>query len=180
MPADRPSSRRKKQLAKLKEGRADAAERRGHMLQELVTGGSYHYLAQKYAISVKTVRREIDRALHARDLDAPDRYVRLQVERLNYAISTIDHALAEGDYHAVDALLKVIEKLDRYHGIGRQRPEAPEASRRLAAAVAPLALVDGRQVEVGGAGAPPTPPFPLPARAHMPRVGSARSARGEG
>jgi hypothetical protein len=146
MPADHPSSRRKKQLAKLKERRADAAERRGHMLQELVTGGSYHYLAQKYGISVKTVRREVDRALHARDLDPPDRYVRLQVERLTYAISSIDHALSEGDYHAVDPLLKVIEKLDRYHGVARPRAvEAPGAPPRLEAAAAPLALVDGRE-----------------------------------
>jgi hypothetical protein len=144
MPADRPS-RRKKQLAKRKDRRTSLLERRTELLDNVVSGCSYLFLAQKYKISVRTVRREVDRALHYRDLDAPDSYVRLQVERLTYAIKSIDHALAQGDYHAVDPLLKVIEKLDRYHGVGRSRPvEASEAPKRLEAAAAPLALVDAR------------------------------------
>ena len=165
MPADRPS-RRKKQLAKQKERRSVLLERRAELLENVVSGCSYLFLAQQYKISVKTVRREVDRALHYRDLDAPDRYVRLQVERLTYAIKCIDHALAQGDYHAVDPLLKVIEKLDRYHGVGRSRNlEAPEAPPRLEAAAAPLALVDGRLeagAERGAAAASPAPAVPSP------------------
>jgi len=165
MPADRPS-RRKKQLAKQKERRSVLLERRAELLENVVSGCSYLFLAQQYKISVKTVRREVDRALHYRDLDAPDRYVRLQVERLTYAIKCIDHALAQGDYHAVDPLLKVIEKLDRYHGVGRSRTvEAPEAPPRLEAAAAPLALVDGRLeagAERGAAAASPAPAVPSP------------------
>jgi hypothetical protein len=166
MPADRPS-RRKKQLAKRKDRRAALAQRRVEIIDDVVSGCSYLFLAQKYKISVRTVRREVDRALHYRDLDAPDRYVRLQVERLTYAIKTIDHALAQGDYHAVDPLLKVIEKLDRYHGIGRSRPadshEAPPP--RLEAAAAPLALVDARQeaaAKRGAAASSPTTAVPSP------------------
>jgi hypothetical protein len=165
MPADRPS-RRKKQLAKRKDRRASLLERRTELLDNVVSGCSYLFLAQKYKISVRTVRREVDRALHYRDLDAPDRYVRLQVERLTYAIKSIDHALAQGDYHAVDPLLKVIEKLDRYHGVGRSRAaETAEAPKRLEAAAAPLALVDGREeagAERGAAVATPTKAVPSP------------------
>ena len=160
MPADRPS-RRKKQLAKQKERRSVLLERRAELLENVVSGCSYLFLAQQYKISVKTVRREVDRALHYRDLDAPDRYVRLQVERLTYAIKSIDHALAQGDYHAVDPLLKVIEKLDRYHGISRPPPPgAAEAPARLEAAAAPLALVDARREAI--AAGSPTPAVPLP------------------
>jgi len=164
MSADRPHSRRKKQLTKLKHARAAAAERRELMLEDVVAGRSHVVLAQKYGISVRTVRREVERALDARHLDAPDRYVRLQVERLTLAIQTIDHALAQGDYHAVDPLLKVIEKLDRYHGINRPRPPgAAEAPARLEAAAAPLALVDARQAaQALRAEASPTPAVPSP------------------
>jgi hypothetical protein len=139
-------------------------ERRTELLDNVVSGCSYLFLAQKYKISVRTVRREVDRALHYRDLDAPDRYVRLQVERLTLAIQTIDHALAKGDYHAVDPLLKVIEKLDRYHGINRPRPlGAAEPPARLEAAAAPLALVDARQAaQALRAEASPTPAVPSP------------------
>jgi len=75
---------------------------------------------------------------------------------------TIDHALAQGDYHAVDPLLIAIEKLDRYHGIARRRPaDSPEPPPRLEAAVAPLALVYARQ-EAGAAASPPPPAGPSP------------------
>ncbi len=145
MPApDRPSSRREKQLAKLKARRAALGKRREDLLDELVSGCGYGFLAEKHGISVRTVRREVDRALDSRHLDRPDRYVRIQVERLTNALGTIDRALLQGDYLAVDPLLKVIEKLDHYHGFTRSR-DPVERPPRLEARSAPLALVDARE-----------------------------------
>ncbi len=141
--ASRPLSRRDKQLAKLKARRAELTARREDMLDDIVSGCSYAFLAQKHKISVRTVRREVDRALDHRHLDRPDRYVRVQVERLTVAIQCIDRAILNGDYLAVDPLLKVIEKLDRYHGLAWAPPAAP-APPRLQASAAPLALSDAR------------------------------------
>lgn len=140
----RPSSRREKQRAKLKARRAELTARREDMLDDIVSGCSYAVLALKHKISVRTVRREVDRALDHRHLDRPDRYVRVQVERLTAAIHCIDQAIFEGDYHAVDPLLKVIEKLDRYHGLAWPHAPASPAPARLQTAAAPLALPDPR------------------------------------
>jgi DNA-binding CsgD family transcriptional regulator len=134
-------SRRDKQLVKLKARRAQLTARREDMLDDIVSGCSYAHLAQKHKISVRTVRREIDRALDHRHLDRPDRYVRVQVQRLSAAIQCIDRAILDGDYLAVDPLLKVIEKLDRYHGLAWSPSPMPA---RLQTAAAPLALADAR------------------------------------
>jgi hypothetical protein len=140
----RPLSRREKQLAKLKARRVEVSKRREDMLDDIVSGCSHAYLAQKHKISVRTVRRELDRALDSRRLDRPDRYVRVQVERLTCAIRCIDRAIIDGDYLAVDPLLKVIEKLDRYHGLAWPHAPATPTPARLQMAAAPLALSDAR------------------------------------
>ena len=139
----RPLSRRDKQLARQKARRVELTARREDMLDDIVSGCSYAHLAQKHKISVRTVRREVDRALDHRHLDRPDRYVRVQGERLTNAIKAIDSAILDGDYLAVDPLLKVIEKLDRYHGLAWSHAPASPAPGRLQAA-APLALPDAR------------------------------------
>ena len=150
MPAATPAaplSRRDKRLAKLKARRAELSQRREDMLDDIVSGCSYAYLAEKHKVSVRTVRREVDRALDHRHLDRPDRYVRVQVERLTNAIKAIDRAIVDGDYLAVDPLLKVIEKLDRYHGLARPQAVAPADPPRLQPPSAPLALADRRDIE---------------------------------
>ncbi len=88
---------------------------------------------------MKTVRREIDRALDARRLDAPERYVHLQVERLTKALRLVDFRIERGELAAVGPLMKVVAALDRYHGL--KDPPKPAAD-------APLAI-------------PPAPPPPL-------------------
>jgi DNA-binding CsgD family transcriptional regulator len=138
-----PSSRRDQRLARLKARRAALLRRREDMLDDVVSGCSYAYLAEKHNISVRTVRREVSRALDHRHLDRPDRYVRIQVERLTNAIKTLDSAILGGDYLAVDPLLRVIEKLDRYHGLARPAEAAPAAApARLPPPSAPLALTE--------------------------------------
>jgi len=142
--APAPLSRRDKQLARLKVRRVELTARREDMLDDIVSGCSYAFLAQKHKVSVRTVRREVDRALDHHHLDRPDRYVRVQVERLTGAIQCIDRAILDGDYRAVDPLLKVIEKLDRYHGLAWPHAPVSPAPARLQTAAAPLALSDAR------------------------------------
>jgi hypothetical protein len=49
----------------------------------------------------------------------------LQVERLTRAVRALDDALLQGDLAAVEPLMKVIEKLDRHHGLAKPQPAAP-------------------------------------------------------
>jgi hypothetical protein len=134
-----PTSERNRQLAKTRSLRAARAKRREEMLEAVVSGAERGIVARKYGVSLKTVQREVDRALDQRRPDTPVRYVRLQVERLTRALQSIDHAIDAGDIDAVSHLLKVIDKLDRYHGLSSAR-EAAEAASRLVASTPPLAL----------------------------------------
>ena len=142
MPAKATPSQRKQRLAKMREQRAARASRREDMLDSVVMGVERSVIAKQHKVSLKTVYREVNRAIDQRRLDAPDRYVRLQVERLTHAIQCIDRALDDGDLDAVGHLLKVIDKLDRYHGLGVREPA--EAPPRLVAPSPPLALTHER------------------------------------
>jgi hypothetical protein len=97
--------------------RDERAERREAMLNLAVSGYERELIAEKLGVSVATVRREVDRAIGQRRLDAPDRYVRLQVMRLNKALLLVDQAVEEGDIRAVEPLVKLAGALDRYHGL---------------------------------------------------------------
>lgn len=108
MPSPTPSQR-KKQLAATRARRAKTQERREGMLEDLATGVQHSVIARKNNISLRTVRREIGRALDKCWSETPQRHLRLQVERLNLALRAIDDALLVGDLSAVEPLLKVTE-----------------------------------------------------------------------
>ncbi len=122
--------------------RAAKAERREIMLELVVAGYERELIAQKLCVSLATVRREVDKAIDQRALDAPDRYVRLQVTRLTRALRVVDDALQLCDLKAVEPLVKIVGLLDRYHGLAAASATNRRAvePRRLSRAVAPLAL----------------------------------------
>ena len=106
---------------------------------ELISAGhSYAEVAKLLMVSERTVRRDVARAIDERRLDAPERYVHLQVDRLTRALRTADGRVERGDMKAVAPLIKLIGALDRYHGLeaaiaasraSRLRSDARRASR---------------------------------------------------
>ena len=83
----------------------------------LASGYTPEQIAEVRKVSVRTIRREIDAAIARRRLDAPERYVHLQVARLTKALRFADAALERGDLKAVQALVQVVTAMDRYHGL---------------------------------------------------------------
>ena len=83
----------------------------------LASGYTPEQIAEVRKVSVRTIRREIDSAIARRRLDAPERYVHLQVARLTKALRFADAALERGDLKAVRALVEVVAAMDRYHGL---------------------------------------------------------------
>jgi hypothetical protein len=108
---------------------------------ELVSAGhSYAEVAKRLMVSERTVRRDVARVIEERRLDAPERFIHVQVDRLTRALRTADGRVERGDLKAVAPLIKLIGALDRYHGLdGRYRRE-PRPEVLLAAPAAPLAL----------------------------------------
>ena len=109
---------------------------------ELVSAGhSYAEVAQHLMVSERTVRRDVARVIDERRLDAPERYIHMQVDRLRRAMRTADSCVERGDMKAVAPLIKLIGALDRYHGLdARFRREPPVAALPPAAAATALAL----------------------------------------
>ncbi|HSV00002.1 MAG TPA: hypothetical protein VLI91_07830 [Roseiarcus sp.] len=88
----------------------------------LASGYSLEQIAEARKVSVRTIQREIDAVIAARLLDAPERYVHLQVARLTKALRLADVAIEQGDLKAVLTLVQVVKSLDRYHGLNRRSP----------------------------------------------------------
>ena len=108
---------------------------------ELVSAGhSYAEVAKLLMVSERTVRRDVARVIDERRLDAPERYIHTQVDRLTRALRTADGRVQRGDMKAVAPLIKLIGALDRYHGLdGRYRRE-PRLALPPGAPATPLAL----------------------------------------
>ena len=111
-----PSPRAKRRASARARREASAATRQV-VFEALTAGWSVEQIAEMRKVSARTVRREVDRTLAERRLDAPERFAHLQVARLNKALRLADAAMEEGNLKAVAAIVNVVRELDRYHGI---------------------------------------------------------------
>ncbi len=91
----------------------------------LAAGFTPAQIAEVRKVSVRTIRREIDRAIVARRLDAPNRYVHLQVARLTKALRLANALIDRGEVRAIPHLVRLVAELDRYHGLDRRSRPAP-------------------------------------------------------
>jgi len=96
--------------------------RRERYFNLMASGYSYSQIAKMVQTSAATVRREIDRALAERRLQAPERFAQVQVARLVKALRLAEAAIELGELKAVATYLRVVAALDRYHELGRGRP----------------------------------------------------------
>ena len=105
------------------------------------------------------MRREIDQAIAARQIRAPEAHARVQIARITKALALLDIRVGRGEIAAVGPFLKTVAALDRYHGLAAptlSAEPAPAAPQRLPApplaltrAVPPLAVAPDR-TETGG------------------------------
>jgi hypothetical protein len=118
------SSKRCEARGSAKSRRAAKASLQEVSFEALAAGWSPQQIADARKVSVKTIRREIDRALDERRLDAPDRYAHLQVARLTKALRLADAMIERGELNALGPLVKIVAALDRYHGLSHGSPAA--------------------------------------------------------
>ena len=137
-------SKRQRQREATRGRRLATAERRRTVFELVVSGHSYESIARETGLSPSALRRDIDKAIAARAIEAPQRYVHLQVARIEKALLAADAAIERGDVRAVSQYLKVVAALDRYHGLAAALapPEPAPATARpsLPAPAPPLAL----------------------------------------
>ncbi len=145
-----PPSQRAAVRAQRRERRAARIARRETFFDLVASGYSCRQIAEAAKVSAATVRREIDRAIAERRLDAPERYVHVQVARLTKALRLADAAIERGELKAVGPLVRLVGALDRYHGLGKA-----SAHRAPAATVTPLPPAEAPPLAL------PAPPLAL-------------------
>ncbi len=138
-------SRRAASRARQRARRAATIDRRETYFDLLASGYSCEQIAERMGVSVASVRRAIDQAIDARRLDAPERYMHVQVARLTKALRLADASIERGDLRALAPFVRLVAALDRYHGLApaNARP-APAEAPPLALPAPPLALTYAR------------------------------------
>jgi DNA-binding CsgD family transcriptional regulator len=116
--------------------RATKIARRERYFSLMASGYSCSQIARMVRTSAATVRREVDRALAERRLDAPERFAQVQVARLVKALRLAEAAIELGELKAVATYLRVVAALDRYHELAAGSPPPPRRSTK----APPLAL----------------------------------------
>ena len=105
------------------------------ILAALLTGASVEKIAEQETMSPKRVEKLLRDELHNRWVAPAQDYARLQVARLEPILAKLTAKAQKGDIAAIDRILRVLDRLDRYHGFGKLTPVArvhdDEARKRL-------------------------------------------------
>ena len=115
--------------------RATKSARRNRVFSLMVSGYNYSQIAEKVRISVGTVRREINRTLAERRVNASGRFARIEIAPLIKALRLVEAAAELGEVKAIVAYLRVVAALERYHELA-----AGNSSSRQSTKAAPHAL----------------------------------------
>ncbi|MBV8472022.1 MAG: hypothetical protein JO234_01285 [Hyphomicrobiales bacterium] len=113
-PSDAPARARK----------AAPARRGPNILVALVAGAGVDAIAEKEGLSRKRVERLLRDELRRRWVAPAEDYARLQIARLEAMSARLAASAENGDLPAIDRMLKILDRLDRYHGFTRLTPMA--------------------------------------------------------
>jgi hypothetical protein len=91
--------------------------RRLRILASLQTGLSYAAIGRAEGLSRERVRQIVVQALNQGQADSKLDHARVQIARLEPALRLAAQAVADGDLGAIDRLLRVLDRLDRYSAV---------------------------------------------------------------
>jgi hypothetical protein len=100
-----------------------APARRGpKILVALVAGEGVDAIAAKEGLSRKRIEAILRAELRRRWVAPAEDYARLQIVRLEAMSAKLAAKAEKGDLPAIDRMLKILDRLDRYHGFTRLTP----------------------------------------------------------
>jgi Homeodomain-like domain len=91
--------------------------RRLRILAALQSGLSYAAIGRAEGLSRERVRQIVAKALNEAGPETKLDHARVQIARLEPALRLAASAVAEGDLAAIDRLLRVLDRLDRYSAV---------------------------------------------------------------
>jgi hypothetical protein len=103
--------------------RTAAPARRGEkIVAALVTGQSVEAIAESERLTRKRVETLLRDELRRRRVAPPADHARLQMVRLETMAATLAPSAAAGETAAIDRVLKILDRLDHYHGFSKLAP----------------------------------------------------------
>jgi hypothetical protein len=98
------------------------AMRANRIFARMLEGQPYQAIAKAERVTDRRVRQIVQEWLHRWDIDPSEEYVLVQIARLEGALRMIEREIADGKLAAVPHLIKVLDRLDSYHGGGLYTP----------------------------------------------------------
>ena len=133
----------------------DREFRRLRILAMVQAGWSYAAIGREEAISRERVRQIVAQAFEAGESETKLVHARVQIARLEPALRLAARSVADGDLAAIDRLLRVLDRLDRYSAIDGAEAAYDEGGReRLLAKLNSMAENIKRHREIHGDGPP--------------------------
>jgi hypothetical protein len=102
----------------------DRADRRMRIFARLQEGWSYEAIAQAENLTRERIRQIVAETLNKRAIDPSRDHTRLQIARLDPALRLAAQQVAAGELRAVDRLIRVLDRLDKYQGAGAMAGDA--------------------------------------------------------
>ncbi len=115
-PADAPVRARK----------AAPARRGAKIVAALISGQSIEAIAESEGLTRKRAEALLRDELRRRWVAPAADYARLQIVRLEAIAATLAPLAENGELPAIDRVLKILVRLDRYHGFGKLAPASAE------------------------------------------------------
>ncbi len=115
-PADAPVRARK----------AAPARRGPKIVAALVSGQSVEAIAESERLTRKRVEALLRDELRRRWVAPAEDHARLQIARLEAMAARLAPSAEAGELPAIDRVLKILDRLDRYHGFSKLAPASAE------------------------------------------------------
>jgi hypothetical protein len=94
------------------------------VLAAMINGASLTEIATSETLSPRRVEKMLRDELRKRWIAPVQEYARLQIVRLEAIANQLKEKSKNGDLPTIDRLLKVMDRLDRYHGFTKLAPLA--------------------------------------------------------
>ena len=108
-------------------------------------GWSYEAIAQEEGLSRERIRQIVAEILSGRAVEPRRDHTRLQIARLDPALKLAAGQVAAGDLRAVDRLLRVLDRLDKYQTVAAAMGDAPGDNRGYEELLAKLGRMAARR-----------------------------------
>jgi hypothetical protein len=89
------------------------------VLSELVKGASFEEVRTREKITPRQMEHILRSVLRKRWMAPAQDFARLQIARLDGMMTNLMARIEKGELGAIDRALKIVDRLDRYHGFSR-------------------------------------------------------------